>query len=258
MWYATIDRYWKILISLNLHSAFLDARTFWGDRMQVTFPDYRSIYHHGLIDGRELPVENFIVYFIREGDVCLDIGANVGFYTLLTSVLVGDTGKVYAFEPTPRTFEILTKNSANKNNVIRINAALMEMEGKRTLADYGVENSGRNTLLSTSSNDSAQPMMLSVETTTLDGYCLMHNIRPTFIKIDTEGAEEMVLRGGLKTLEAYHPVCIVEVQRKAPHNVVAFLAALGYRAYQFDGNNPVPYANVDTLVCPNMLFMYGN
>ena len=82
--------------------------------MQVTFPDYRSIYHHGLIDGRELPVENFLVQFLKEGDVCIDVGANVGFYTLLTSALVGESGRIYAFEPTPRTFHILTSNSIQK------------------------------------------------------------------------------------------------------------------------------------------------
>lgn len=254
--YALIDRFWKILIALGLHGSFLEARTFWGDRIQVTFPDYRSIYHHGLIDGRELPVENFLVQFLKEGDVCLDVGANVGFYTLLTSSLVGEGGKVYAFEPTPRTFDILRKNSTGKKNVTHINAALMEAEGKRDLADYGAEKSGLNTILPTSSPDGISPVMFSVEATTLDSYCLSHDIRPTFIKIDTEGAEEMVLKGGLKTLAAHHPVLIIEVQRETPQNVITVLSALGYQAYQFVGNTPVPYTSEETLLCPNMLFLH--
>ncbi|MEK7114206.1 MAG: FkbM family methyltransferase [Patescibacteria group bacterium] len=255
--YALIDRFWNITIALGLHGPFLQARTFWGDHMQIVFPDYRSIYHHGLIDGRELPVENFLVQFLQEGDVCIDIGANVGFYTLLASVLVGESGKVHAFEPTPRTFEVLCKNTADKNNVMRINAALMDAEGKRRLVDYGVLKSGLNAILP----DSGAPEALNVvpvETTTLDSYCLMHGIRPTFIKIDTEGAEEMVLKGGRRTLEAHHPTLIIEVQRESPQSVVALLADIGYRAYQFAGNTPAPYVSGDAIACPNMLFMYGN
>jgi len=261
LYYALIDRFWKIVIALGLHGSLLSARTFWGDRMMVTFPDYRCIYHHGLIDGRELPVENFLVHLLREGDVCLDVGANVGFYTLLSSALVGESGKVYSFEPTPRTFGILTANTAKKNNVTRINVALMETEGKRKLADYGVEKSGLNAVVqSGDQHEDAEVGMrstvLSVEATTLDSYCSEHNIRPTFMKIDTEGAEEMVLKGGHTTLAAHHPTLIIEVQREAPENVVAFLAALGYQAYQFVGNAPMPFAIGDTLVCPNLLFMY--
>ncbi|OGG41020.1 hypothetical protein A2118_02125 [Candidatus Kaiserbacteria bacterium GWA2_50_9] len=254
--YALIDRYWKIAIALGFHDSFLTARTFWGEYMQVTFPDYRCIYHHGLIDGRELPVEDFLVQFIKEGDVCVDVGANVGFYTLLFSALVGERGRVYAFEPTPRTFGILRKNSSDKQNVTLVNVALMEMEGERNLADYGAEKSGLNTVLPKSSNNGIRPSLLSVEVMTLDSYCFVHNIRPTFIKIDVEGAEEMVLMGGRKTLAEHHPVLIVEVQREASQPVVALLSDLGYQAYQFVDNTPVPFVAGDTLGCPNMLFMH--
>lgn len=256
--YATIDRYWKTIIAFGLHDSFLKARTFWGDSMKVTFPDYRSIYHHGLIDGRELPVENFFVNHIRKGDVFIDVGANVGFYTLLASVLVGDSGKVHAFEPTPRTFNILTENSRDKRNVIRVNVALTERSGKTELADYGIEKSGLNTIVPVSSSIGSKPNILTVDTMTLDSYCSSRSIKPTFIKIDTEGAEEIVLKGGRKTLMAYHPALIVEVQREAPQNVVTFLSDLGYKSYQFIENTPIQYTNGDALKCPNMLFIYGN
>lgn len=255
---ALIDRFWTAVIALGLHDPLLPAHTFWGDRMQVTFPDYRSVYHYGLVDGRELPVENFLVQFLKDGDVCLDVGANVGIYTLLCSALVGAGGKVYAFEPTPRTFTILTANSAGKSNVTRVSMALMEEEGKRNLVDYGVEKSGLNTVLLQGSEQVAQPDILPVEATTLDAYCTAHSICPSFIKIDTEGAEEMVLAGGRKTFIRHHPTLIVEVQRDAPQQTIALLTGLGYQPYQFVGNTPVPYANGDTLGCPNMLFMYEN
>ena len=52
--------------------------------------------------------------------------------------------------------------------------------------------------------------------------------------------------------------CSIEVEREAPESVIALLAALGYQAYQFVGNTPVPYASGDPLPCPNMLFMYAD
>jgi len=255
--YAVVDRFWKSIIALGLHEPFLLARTFWGDRMKVTFPDYRSIYHHGLIDGRELPVENFLVQFLKDGNVCIDVGANVGFYTLLASALVGREGSVYAFEPTPRTFAVLAKNSSSKPNVTRVNAALMEKEGKRNLADYGALKSGLNTVLSGIEVPESSHVV-PIEAITLDSYCRSHNICPTFIKIDTEGTEEMVLKGCRQTLTAYHPVLIIEVQREAPKGVITLLNGLGYQAYQFVGNTPVPYVNGDALMCPNMLFMHSS
>lgn len=255
--YALTDRFWMTLIALRLHAPFLKARTFWGDTMRVTFPDYRSFYHHGLAEGRELPLQNFLVHFLQEGDVCLDVGANVGIHTLLTAALVGESGKVYAFEPTPRTFDILTANSDNKPNVTRAKMALMEDEGKRNLIDYGVEKSGLNAVLLTSFQDDPQASTLLIDTTTLDEFCRSQGIRPTFIKIDTEGTEEMVLRGGRNTLVTHHPTLVIEVQRDNPRGVVTLLAAFGYQAYQFVENTPVRYADGDALRCPNMLFMYA-
>ncbi|MFZ3043636.1 MAG: FkbM family methyltransferase [Minisyncoccia bacterium] len=254
--YALIDRFWKILIGLRLHGPLLSARTFWGDSMEVTFPDYRCIYHEGLIDGRELPVEDFLVHFLKEGDVCIDVGANIGFYTLLTSALVGESGKVYAFEPTPRTFQILSRNSSDKMNVTRVNAALMESEGKGIIADYGVLMSGLNTVLEDPAEAPDGISVLPIDTTTLDAYCKKNGIVPSFIKIDAEGAEESVLTGGVETLTAHYPILIIEVQREAPQEVVRRLETLGYRAYQFSGNTPVPYAIGEKLLCPNMLFMH--
>lgn len=256
VWYAIIDKYWKVVIRLGLHDSFLFATTFWGDQMRVTFPDYRSIYHHGLIDGRELPVEDYLVRNLREGDTFIDVGANIGFYSLLASALVGKFGKVYAFEPTPRTFTLLVWNTSAKSNVILKQAALMERAGVRELSDYGVEKSGLNTIIPLSIPDDIEPTKISVEATTLDAYCSEYDIRPTLIKIDTEGAEEMVLRGGREILTTHHPVLIIEVQRKSPETVIELLESVGYRAQHYIENTVVPYNIGEPLQCPNMLFTY--
>jgi len=67
---------------------------------------------------------------VKKGDTVLDIGANIGYYTLIFARLVGDTGKVYAFEPEPRNFEILKKNVETNGykNVVLVNGAVSDSD----------------------------------------------------------------------------------------------------------------------------------
>ena len=80
--------FWKVLIRLG-HSPLIGARTFWGTPMKVVFPTYKSVYQFGILDSWELIVQKTMVERLTEGGVFIDIGANVGFYTLLASALVG-------------------------------------------------------------------------------------------------------------------------------------------------------------------------
>ena len=70
--------------------------------------------------------------YIRKGAIVLDIGANIGFYTKILSELVGDNGKVYAFEPDKTNFGYLMKNAGHLKNVVFINKAVSDKTGKIT------------------------------------------------------------------------------------------------------------------------------
>src|SRR3954471_15548180 len=96
------------------------------------FPVYNFIYPYfkKRQDKHEL---SLLHQYIQRGDVVLDIGANIGFYTKILSELVGSTGKVYAFEPDKTNFSYLKKNTANLNNVMLINKAVSDSTGKITL-----------------------------------------------------------------------------------------------------------------------------
>lgn len=120
--------------------------------------------------------------YIKKGDIVIDVGANVGFYTLLFASLVGDTGIVHAFEPAPKTFASLKKNVEinNLNNVVLHNKALgSENEKiKLTLSKSGLHNVSKY-------GD------IEVDCVRLDDYVKSAN----FVKIDAEGYEIEILKG---------------------------------------------------------------
>jgi FkbM family methyltransferase len=85
---------------------------------------------------------------LRPGDVCLDIGAHIGYFTLLASRLVGADGHVYAFEPTPATYEALCANLRRNDvqNVTALPVAVGDMQGQAVLHEGPGTNTGRSTL----------------------------------------------------------------------------------------------------------------
>jgi FkbM family methyltransferase len=124
---------------------------------------------------------------IKEGDVVFDVGANLGYYTLLFARLVGSTGVVYAFEPDPEIFEIL-KSNVEKNgydNVILYNVAVSDVVGE-TEFHIAFRHNQSSLIKSDFTIDT-----IRVPTITLDSL----KIYPDFVKIDVEGAEYKVLCG---------------------------------------------------------------
>lgn len=87
------------------------AKTLWGDTMTYYLPEGQAILCYGFFEAN---LTIFLINFLKEGDCFIDVGAHVGYYTVLASKLVGDGGNVHSFEPTPRTFNSLKENIASK------------------------------------------------------------------------------------------------------------------------------------------------
>ncbi len=130
---------------------------------------------------------------IKKGDIVLDVGANIGYYTLIFAKLVGDTGKVFAFEPDPTNFQILKKNIAlnGYKNVELIQKALSDKNQKVTLI-LNKQNTAGNYL---SSKHQTSKNSIQIDAITTDDYFKNFKQKIDFIKIDVEGAETMVLKG---------------------------------------------------------------
>lgn len=152
-----------------------------------------DIWSHGWILVRGLKYEpqttQYVMNSVKEGDTVIDIGASLGYYTLILARLVGPSGTVYAFEPLPNYFKILKRNvQANGyDNVVLVNKAVSNSDG--TARFYIPHNSfGMSSLFP----HTKPKEIINVETVCIDSYDLKD---VNLIKIDVEGAEASVLKG---------------------------------------------------------------
>ena len=146
-----------------------------------------------------------IKQIIKEGAMVLDIGAYIGYYTLLFAKLVGNKGKVFAFEPSPDNFRILIDNVKVNNyaNVEAIQKAAGFKEGKAILFLHDF-NTGRNRMALPYGQKS-----IEVEVVNLDKYFIDY-IKPfNFIKIDAEGMEYDILKGMARILTGSNDIKIM-------------------------------------------------
>lgn len=141
---------------------------------------------------------------IHKGDVVLDIGANIGYFTLLFARAVGSSGLVYAFEPDPTNFKLLQKNIETNGyaNVKAFNYAVSDSirKGFLYLNDY---NAGDGRIFGSENDRKAVP----IEIISLDEK--FPELRPNFVKIDTQGAEIGILKG-MKNIIKFVPVLSIE------------------------------------------------
>ena len=203
-----------ILVLLSRIKPFqIKFKTLWGDKMHCYIPDGNAIFYYGC--PGEANLTNFFINFLKEGDIFIDIGAHLGFYSLLAARLVEETGKVYSFEPTPRTFGFLKKNILSVSNVIINQVAVLDEEKFISFADYGIKYGAFNSYKDRTSKDlnflQKSKKIINVKTIILDKYCQENKIEPTFIKIDAEGAEHLILKGMSYILNSLRPLISLEV-----------------------------------------------
>jgi FkbM family methyltransferase len=170
--------------------------------------------------------------WVRPGDWVLDIGANVGHYTLRLSSLVGPAGRVIAFEPVPETFAILAANCGivGCRNVSLINAAASANSSIVTMSIPTYEDGLTN--FYQARIDSTSPASgLSILTLAVDGLNIPSKL--ALVKIDAEGHESSVLAGLVSTIARARPVVIME---NSSRDSVSQLKQLGYQISTLPGS----------------------
>ncbi len=159
---------------------------------------------------------------VAPGSVVYDVGAHVGYYTLLFSELIGPAGQVVAFEPNPRNIRYLRKHLEINDiaNVRLVQAAASDAVGVAAFAD----NSGSST------GCLSEQGGLQVATMTLDQFAQYNDAsKPDHIKIDVEGAELSVLHGARELLTSRRPTLFLATHGPELHmECCTFLDALGY------------------------------
>ncbi len=147
---------------------------------------------------------------VKRGDTVIDIGAHIGYYTLLFSRLVGERGKVYAFEPEPRNYALLSKNiKLNKaKNIIPLQNAVSNKKGTTRLYQ-DEDNPGEHSTVVQSGR------FVEVESITIDDFITSSKVkRVDVIKMDIEGGEFFALLGTLKTIKQNNLKIIMELSHK--------------------------------------------
>jgi len=160
---------------------------------------------------------------IREGEVVVDAGAHIGVFTVRASLKVGETGKVYAFEPERENFKYLSLNTKGLENVEIFEMALWSSEGSKTLY-HSKGNTGGHSMFSYSGREAAY----EVKTVRLDDVVTG---KVDFLKMDVERSELEVLRGAEKILEKHRPYIAAELHEgpRLVDAVISFLSKYGYK-----------------------------
>jgi FkbM family methyltransferase len=206
---------------------------------------------------------------ISPGATVIDVGANIGLYTLLFSKLVGDTGRVLAFEAAPENVNRLEANLA-LNDVHNVDVLGVAVSNRLGTADLHLFGTNRNALHSLApvriadqsfkEADRTPNETIEVETLTLDFFCADRGIdHVDFLKVDVEGAELHVLEGAERLItEGRVDVIQFEVSLpqvagfdRDPAGVFAFLKAHGYRTFRFDDAGELERADAPTGIFAN-------
>jgi FkbM family methyltransferase len=171
-------------LTLNVHGSKMITRVSNDDGVSYQLLFYRS--------GLEQYETKLFKKLVTKGMTVIDVGANIGYYTLLSARLVGNNGKVYAFEPEPQNYALLVRNIElnDYKNVIPVNQAVSNKMGKAAL--FLNREAGAHGMLPDRENIIG---VTTVETVNLDEYFKGREYPLDIIKIDVEGAELAVLKG---------------------------------------------------------------
>jgi FkbM family methyltransferase len=179
------------------------------DSKMLLYPKKGAIYEDLFLYKKREPLcTDYLMHsgVLKEGDIVLDIGANIGYYVLIESQLVGEKGKVYAVEPVRSNFELLEKNVQlnNLKNVSTFQFAFGEKDAKSEI--YVSDKSNWCAM----NKDAAGGKILfaqEVSMQTVDTF-LEDKAPPDFIRMDVEGYEYQVIKGMAKTLKSNTKILI--------------------------------------------------
>lgn len=200
--------YYLLATASHIKPFKISFKTLWGDTMTGYLPEANTFYYYGYCEAN---LTSFLLRFLKEGSTFIDVGAHIGFYSMLASHLVGEKGKVYSFEPTSWTFKLLQKNTFDMKNVSIFNLGASDTEEEISFSDYGPGYGAYNSASKEGTMLTFQPKITNVKMISIDSFFKKENLLPDFIKLDAEGFEYKILKGLSETLRTMRPIITLEM-----------------------------------------------
>lgn len=171
------------------------AKTIDGRTLKVNFDNHFAHFVY-FLGEYEPAITNVIKKIVKPGDVCFDIGGNIGWFTTLLQTLVGEKGEVHSFEPVPPTFKVLEENVKSNINskAVRLNNfALGERKDEMNLHIFDDLPDGHASMSNFGKSDFTA---YKCKVETVNSYLQENEIdNVKFVKVDIEGAELTMLKG---------------------------------------------------------------
>jgi FkbM family methyltransferase len=187
------------------------------------------------------PIFDFLKTYLQEGMAFVDVGANIGSHAINAARLVGRTGSVFAFEADPDTYHLLADNIKTNSlrNIVLKQTCVSDHVG--TLSFYKHKDSAKSSIV-----DRGEKLSVTLPSDTLDNL-IPAGTKIDILKVDVEGAELSVLRGGRSVFSDQRrpSVVIIEVfdvrdNTDKSDGIREVLEGYGYKFYLFDGHRLTP------------------
>lgn len=225
-------------------------------------------------DKRIAPVEilNFGSYeaahadmmtaLVRDGNTILDVGANIGFYTISLARQFPWTA-IFAFEPIPATFAYLRAN-LELNGVTNARIFNFGLSDREQETVFHVSPGSCVTASAARLTDEPDSAAVVGRVRRLDDFVEEHRLHVDVLKCDVEGAEYLVFQGAARTLRRDRPVIVAEMLRKwaakfhyHPNDILRFLGGFGYRCFTAAARRLLPFTVMDEhTTATNFFFLH--
>ncbi|EAQ98619.2 FkbM family methyltransferase [Congregibacter litoralis] len=187
--------------------------------------------------GYEPQETQLMLQLLRESQVIFDVGANIGWYTLLFARRFPGAS-IHAFEPLPYFSKFLVENVTANGFDNKVNTHSIGFSSEAGSVDIFLDKGNGTNASMRNVADAAGAISVPVEVVKMDDWCAEHALWPDFIKCDVEGAELLVVQGATKTLAERRPVVFLEILRKwskaydyHPNELIELLTGMGYECF---------------------------
>jgi len=190
----------------------------------------KSLIHHIEVNGCYEPhLQLALMSFISDGDLCIDVGANIGVHSILMSRLVGSSGQVYCYEASPDNHSYL-KHNLEANNCANVTTEQVGLWEEETELEFSyVEEVAGCSFFSTSGVREGENALITCRP--LDSLTAIYPLerRISLIKIDVEGSETYVIKGAIQTIRKHYPTILLEIN---PETLKRFFSSGFQELYQ--------------------------